>query len=119
MELDGKICSIKRVPFRGVNCSDAAGRQVGYADIQDLKISRAAKPEWDEDSASFFFNYEDTLGGKHQIWFDNVESLKQKYEFASSENLNGIAIWNSDSLDYSDILRAQQETKAMWDALQH
>ena len=102
-----------------MNCSDAAGRQVGFADIQDLIISRDATVVKDEDSASFYFNYEDTLGGKHQVWFDNVESLQEKYQFASAENLNGIAIWNSDLLDYSDILRAQQETKAMWDTLQH
>lgn len=119
LDLNENICSIKRVPFRGVNCSDAAGKQVGYADIQDLILSRSAKAEWDQDSASFFFNYEDTLGDKHQVWFDDVQSLKQKYEFASAENLNGIAIWNSDLLDFSDILRAQQESKAMWDALQH
>ena len=119
MELNDKICTIKRVPFRGVNCSDAAGQQVEFADIQDLIRSRDATVQRDEDSASFFFNYEDTVGGKHQVWYDNVESLTQKYEFASDENLNGLAIWNSDTLDYSDIMRAQQETKAMWDALQH
>lgn len=120
LELNENVCSIKRVPFRGVNCSDAAGRQIEFAEIQDLIISRSTYgPQWDEDSASFFFNYENTVGGKHQVWFDNVTSLKEKYEFASNENLNGIAIWNSDLLDYSDIMRAKQETKEMWDALHH
>lgn len=114
------VCSIKRVPFRGVNCSDAAGRQIEFAEIEDLILSRLTYgPQRDEDSASIFFNYEDSVGGKHQVWFDNVTSLKQKYEFASTENLNGIAIWNSDLLDYSDIPRAKQETKEMWDALHH
>ena len=27
-------CYIEEVPFRGVNCSDAAGRQISYVDIQ-------------------------------------------------------------------------------------
>src|SRR5207253_23734 len=27
-------CYIEKVPFRGVNCSDAAGRQISYLDIQ-------------------------------------------------------------------------------------
>lgn len=102
-----------------MNCSDAAGRQIEFAEIEDLILSRDAKPQWDEDSASFFFNYEDTVGNKHQVWYDNVHSLQQKYQFASAENLNGIAIWNSDTLDYSDIPRAKKETEEMWDALQH
>lgn len=120
LELNGNVCSIKRVPFRGVNCSDAAGRQIEFAEIEDLVISRASSaPQEDEDSVSFFFNYEDSVGGKHQVWYDNAYSLKQKYDFAADENLNGIAIWNSDLLDYSDIARAKQETKEMWDALHH
>ena len=69
---DDRICSIKHVPFRGVNCSDAAGRQIEYAEIEDLVVSRATVgPQWDEDTASYFFNYEDSVGGKHQVWYDN------------------------------------------------
>lgn len=120
IELKDNVCFIRHVPFRGVNCSDAAGRQIEYAEIEDLVISRATYgPEWDQDSASAFFNYEDSVGGKHQVWFDNVHSLKLKYEFAANEGLNGVAIWNADLLDYSDSARAKQETKEMWDALQH
>ena len=120
IELKENVCKIKHVPFRGVNCSDAAGRQIEYAEIQDLVISRAmAGPEWDPDSASFFFNYEDSIGAKHQVWYDNPHSLKQKYEFAAKSGLNGVAIWNSDLLDYSDTTRSKQQTKDMWDALLH
>lgn len=118
--VDNRICKIKHVPFRGVNCSDAAGRQIEYAEIMDLSISRASSgPQKDEDSESYFFNYEDSVGGKHQVWFDNPDSLKMKYDFAAKENLTGIAIWNADLLDYSDIPRAMLETKKMWDALHH
>ena len=118
--VDNRICKIKHVPFRGVNCSDAAGRQIEYAEIMDLSVSRASSgPQKDEDSESYFFNYEDSVGGKHQVWFDNPDSLKIKYDFAAKENLTGIAIWNADLLDYSDIPRAMLETKKMWDALHH
>lgn len=120
VELQDNVCYIKHVPFRGVNCSDAAGRQIEYAEIQDLTISRAQLgPQWDQDSASYFFNYEDSVGGKHQVWYDDVDSLREKYKFAASEGLNGVAIWNSDLLDYSDISRAQMQRKQMWDALEH
>lgn len=115
-----RICKIKRIPFRGVNCSDAAGRQIEYAEIEDLTVSRASfSPQKDDESESYFFNYEDSVGGKHQVWFDNPISLKLKYDFAAKENLNGVAIWNADLLDYSDVPRGQLETKRMWDALHH
>ncbi|XP_015766784.1 PREDICTED: di-N-acetylchitobiase-like [Acropora digitifera] len=114
------VCFIKKVPFRGVNCSDAAGRQAEYGEIQDLAISRALfNPQFDEESTSYFFDYEDTVGGMHQVWFDDVGSLKPKYEFAANRGLNGVAIWNVDLLDYSDSPRAKLQTKNMWDSLQY
>ena len=116
---ENNVCTIKHVPFRGVNCSDAAGKEIEYAEIQDLIISRESDPQWDEDSTSFFFNYEDSVGGKHQVWYDNPYSLKQKYEIAAKIGLNGVAIWNSDLLDYSDLARSKKQTKDMWDALLH
>jgi di-N-acetylchitobiase len=30
---DARFCPIKEVPFRGVNCSDAAGGEVGFSNI--------------------------------------------------------------------------------------
>lgn len=120
IDLQDNVCYIKHVPFRGVNCSDAAGRQIEFAELQDLIVSRAmSAPQWDQDSASPFFNYEDSVGGKHQVWYDNKNSLKLKYEFAAEAGLNGVAIWNADLLDYSDGERAKKETKEMWDALKH
>ena len=120
LELNNNICTIKRVHFRGVNCSDAAARQIEYAEIQDLVVSRVTySPLWDPASQSFFFNYEDSTGWKHQVWYDTVHSLTLKYELAANEGLNGVAIWNVDSLDYSESVRAQHETKLMWDALQN
>lgn len=101
-----------------MNCSDAAGRQVEYGEIQDLVISRALfNPQFDEESTSYLFDYEDSVGGMHQVWFDDVGSLKPKYEFAANQGLKGVAIWNADLLDYSDSPRAKLQTKNMWDSL--
>ena len=33
---DARFCPIKEVPFRGVNCSDAAGGEIGYQSIQAM-----------------------------------------------------------------------------------
>ena len=101
------------------NCSDAgSSSQIGYAQIEDLVVSRATYgPQWEQISASFFFNYEDSVGLKRQVWYDNATSLKLKYEFAAKSALNGVAVWNTDLLDFSDLARSKQQTKAMWDAL--
>ena len=114
------VCSIKSVPFRGVNCSDAAGTQVEYAQLNDLMISRSYTGQrWSQAYQSPYFNYYDTVGGVHQVWYDNPDSLAKKYVISSDKKLRGIAIWNSDLLDYGDLTRSKQQTKLMWDAVQH
>ena len=114
------VCTIKSIPFRGVNCSDAAGREIPYSKIQDLMVSRMTQgPNWDPASSSWFFNYEDSVGVDHQVWYDDPRSLTLKYKFAANQELNGVAIWNADLLDYSDLTRAQEDTKDMWDALEN
>lgn len=32
----GRYCEIKKVPFRGVNCSDAAGSEIAFKSIQAI-----------------------------------------------------------------------------------
>ena len=112
-------CYIKKVPFRGVNCSDAAGRQIEYSTVNDLLIARSEHGrKWCEKYASPYFNYYDAIGRTHQVWYDDPDSLSWKYTFARDYGLKGVAVWNSDLLDYSDLTRAKYQTKAMWDSLQ-
>ena len=46
---DGGHCIIEEVPFRGVNCSDAAGIQVPYGEIVDT-IQPTGEQIWDPHS---------------------------------------------------------------------
>lgn len=113
-------CYIKRVPFRGANCSDAAGRQIEYSTINDLIIARSEHGrKWCKKYGSPYFNYFDPIGRVHQVWYDDPESLGMKYMFVRDNKLRGVAVWNSDILDYSDLTRAKYQTRAMWDALMH
>lgn len=41
-------CSIKSIPFRGVNCSDAAGRQVTYGTIVNTLVPSSTGLQWNE-----------------------------------------------------------------------
>ena len=119
LSFEKDICTLKQVPFRGVNCSDAAGRQLEYGILQDILTSRAVNGrQWDPVQLSPFFHYQDTAGAIHQVWYDDPESLSIKYAYATDwAKLRGIALWNSDLLDYSDIPRAKQQTEDMWNTL--
>ena len=115
---DGDTCHIKRVPFRGANCSDAAGKQIPYSEINDLLLTRTeAGRKWDESSQSPYFDYYDPADKTHQVWYDDPESLTIKLKCAKGIGLKGAAIWNSDLLDYSQLKRSVTQTEAMWQAL--
>eukprot|EP00470_Lotharella_oceanica_P011542 CAMPEP_0170189182 /NCGR_PEP_ID=MMETSP0040_2-20121228/46217_1 /TAXON_ID=641309 /ORGANISM="Lotharella oceanica, Strain CCMP622" /LENGTH=75 /DNA_ID=CAMNT_0010436671 /DNA_START=71 /DNA_END=298 /DNA_ORIENTATION=+ len=67
--------------------------------------------------ASPFFNYKGA-DGTRQIWYDDVQSLRMKYEMASSLELRGVGFWNLDTLDYSgEDPVGIADTNYMWDAV--
>ena len=116
--IESDTCHIKKVPFRGANCSDAAGRQIPYSSVNDLLLTRSvAGRKWDESSQSPYFDYYDAAGKTHQVWYDDPVSLTIKLKYAKEIGLRGAAIWNSDLLDYSPLKRSVAQTKAMWEAL--
>jgi PGF-pre-PGF domain-containing protein len=47
---------------------------------------------WDSDSNTpwYFYKTGDTW---HQVWYDDDESLRLKYQYAKSENLGGVGFW--------------------------
>jgi len=113
------VCPIEHVPFRGVNCSDAAGRQRSIADIRNLFVVHSTtRLMWDSEFEAPWFDYLDEQNGiQHQVWFDDVRSLSIKYEFAKSTGLRGLAFWNVDCLDFGPTYHAKEETLRMWEAL--
>lgn len=113
---DHDVCMIPKVPFRGVNCSDAAGTQVSYPWIMEEIRKSTARVRWNATLESPYFMYKnrETLQ-MHQVWYDNPDSLDLKFIYASSKNLRGLAVWNFDQLDYSDSPRAKVEAQEMWD----
>lgn len=46
-----------------------------------------------------YFNYLSKEDGKtHQVWYDDPDSLKAKYEVAAAAGLAGVGFWNLDCL---------------------
>lgn len=112
------VCHLKSVPFRGVNCSDAAGRQFGYSSMMARAKKSLTGILWDTIAQSPYATYkEPNSGGYHQIWFDNVHSLRIKYDLARELHLLGVGIWEADSLSYSDSPEERSYLHDMWNAL--
>jgi len=116
---EDNVCKLKKVPFRGVSCSDAAGRQYCYSVITSSFLPLAiGGRQYDKESFSPFFNYKDSDGTMHQFWYDDVVSLKKKYSHGINDlGLRGLAFWNIDCLNYTNTAEAKKETKEMWDAV--
>ncbi|XP_033108879.1 di-N-acetylchitobiase-like [Anneissia japonica] len=113
------VCSIEKVPFRGAPCSDAAGKQIAYGAIRKmLSVNSTTGRLWNSTYAAPYFQYRSTSTGvTHQMWYDDPQSLKYRYNYASNVNLRGVGMWHGDCLDYSGDSTAEQQTKDMWDAI--
>lgn len=105
-----RFCPIKSVPFRGVNCSDAAGSEIGYQDIM-RRFAKGASPTgrlWDANQGASYFNLVENKTVV-QYWYDDPQSLTPKYAYAKSLGLRGVGPFT-----FTDIAK---DDKAMWGAL--
>lgn len=120
---DDVYCPIREVPFRGVNCSDAAGSEIELFRIQALLDGgRTLTPRrWDSSVQSPYFNYADKDGNVYQMWYDDPQSLGLKYRLAADLGLLGVGPFTYDDLDNDGSKtgnpKAAAEAKAMWQAL--
>ncbi|CAG5123935.1 unnamed protein product, partial [Candidula unifasciata] len=115
---EGDLCYIQEVPFRGVNCSDAAGRQYDYGFINVLLQTLPGSCRWNDSSATPYMTYTNFINNQsYQIQFDDPKSLKIKYDLVSQLGLRGVGIWNIDSLDYSDSAVGRNNRESMFTAL--
>ncbi|ETW00871.1 hypothetical protein H310_07391 [Aphanomyces invadans] len=116
--MDNSICHIRPVPFRGAPCSDAAGHQIDYSQVQALLVDPTAKLGWDVMSSSPFISLR-TNQTTAQVWYDNDRSLALKYNLATHLNLRGVGMWHVDALDYSGKANPIVSTQAMWQTLRN
>ncbi|XP_054757207.2 di-N-acetylchitobiase-like [Lytechinus pictus] len=116
---ESDVCSIPEVPFRGVNCSDAAGSQKGFSDVMKLLANNSTKGrKWNPIYKAPYFDYMDSeKGDTYQVWYDDTTSLQLRYDYAKETGLLGVGPWNADLLDYSDDPIGKNQTAAMWSAM--
>lgn len=113
-------CPIERVTWRGVNCSDAVGKEYAYSDVMKYLRNNATKPRTYNDSlqAPFFDFIDIDTRNVTQVWYDDPFSLQVKYDAAKASGWRGVGFWNLDLVDYTSTdEQVQRETKAMWEAI--
>jgi len=109
-------CTIRHVPFRGVNCSDAAGTQINYSVTIQLLKNYTSGQHYDPTTMTPFLNYK-ANGTTYQVWYDDPKSLTLKYQMALDMHLRGVGMWNAECVNYTSKLPEDIESvKAMWDA---
>jgi di-N-acetylchitobiase len=127
----GTLCHIKRTipPWRGCNCSDAAGQQIPYNGLMDMvhNDTSGVVPLSTEDVNTTAAGYGlyvkvdiSIEGGQapwYQLWYDNPDTLAVKYSIAKANGLRGISMWNVDCLSDSNSGRRKTEREAMWSAM--
>jgi di-N-acetylchitobiase len=119
----GGTCEITRVPFRGCNCSDAAGSQYGInywglipsGYYPDKRITSAVVTN--ASTLSTTFNYIDTTTNQtHQYWVDDAVTLGAKFALAAEMGLGGISMWEVDYLQ-TPVASLLPMMNAVWDQM--
>jgi di-N-acetylchitobiase len=117
-------CEIAAVPFRGVQCSDAAGSQYpfgvimhNYRNVSIEKTVMVVNTTSEGGGLWSRFNYKDSAGAVHAVWFDSPQVLAQKYDIAKSKGIRGLSMWNVDCLSDAAAGPGAEDTLEMWSVM--
>lgn len=69
-----------------------AARTISNTEAVEIAISNSAAIRFDQVAMSPFFTYEKE-GISHEVWFEDVRSLKEKFALVQEYNLRGVGYW--------------------------
>ena len=75
-----------------------AARVLSNAGALELAASRWAEIRYDETAQAAWFNYTDTGGRSHVVWFEDARSIRARLALVEEYGLAGISIWTADRL---------------------
>ena len=75
-----------------------AARVLSNAGAQELAASRWAEIHYDSKAEAPWFNYTDTAGSRHAVWFEDARSIRARLKLVAEYGLAGISIWTADRL---------------------
>ncbi len=68
-------------------------KRLSPKEAADLAIKQNVEVQFDNKSQAPHFNYTDDQGKKHEVWFENEQSMQAKFNLVKEYNLRGIAYW--------------------------
>lgn len=71
---------------------ESAARVVGNVEAVQLAASVGAVIQFDETAMSPFFRYEKD-GAEHEVWFEDVRSIREKFSLLPTYGLRGMGYW--------------------------
>ncbi len=71
-------------------------RADSISNVEAIEIAAANGAEilYDETSQSPWFRYTDQQGREHEVWFEDVRSIQQKFNLINEKGLRGAGYWN-------------------------
>lgn len=79
-----------------------AARPLSNTEAVQLAADVGAEIKFDQRSQAPFFNYYDSQGRRHEVWFDDARSIQARLGLIDEYNLAGVSYWTVD-----DLFRAQ------------
>lgn len=71
-------------------------RADSISNVEAIQIAalNGAEIQYDQVSQSPWFRYTDDMGRVHEVWFEDVRSIQQKFNLIVEKNLRGAGYWN-------------------------
>jgi spore germination protein len=76
---------------------ESRARSLGNEDAVRMAIDRRTAIVFDEEQRAPMFNYYDMVNGrpiKHEVWFQNAQSVYETLQLVDEYELGGVGIWN-------------------------
>ena len=69
-------------------------RLIGNEEAISIAAENNASIEFDDKSHTPYFTYRATDGSEHEVWFEDIRSIKAKFELIEEFGLKGAGYWN-------------------------
>ena len=76
----------------------SAADPVSNTEAVELASKVGAAIQYDQKSQAPYFNYYDRAGKRHEVWFDDAQSIQARLELLNAYNLGGLSYWTIDDL---------------------
>ena len=84
----------------------AKAKSYGISQAYNMASQKGAQVKWDSAAKSPYFNYTDSSGIYHTVYFENSTSISYKLDIVNNYDLGGVSIWRLglENSDYWEII---------------